>query len=75
LRSLSQNTAMLRLLVHVYILRTSRYIFTEMRNEVFAPFLANSPFKIRQVLLSIINCKDPRLLNEMLLNLKEFYLK
>jgi len=53
LRKDDKDIVALRLLVKIYIIRTSRYLFSEMRTEVFEPFLNKERFNVKKVLVRI----------------------
>lgn len=49
----------LKLLVKIYIIRTSSYVFSEMRSEVFEPFLRiDRVFNLKKVLARINESTD-----------------
>lgn len=66
----------LKLLVKIYIIRTSSYVFSEMRAEVFKPFMSlDRVFNIKKVLARINECNDRQPFRELLTNIKTFYFK
>ena len=53
LRKDDKDILALKLLVKIYIIRTSSYVFSEMRTEVFEPFIKQEGFNIKKVLFRI----------------------
>ena len=53
LRKDDKDILALKLLVKIYIIRTSSYVFSEMRTEVFEPFIKQEGFNIKKVLSRI----------------------
>jgi len=64
----------LKLLVKIYIIRTSSYLFSEMRTEVFEPFLRTEKrFNLKKVLSRVNESTDRKMLKQLLVNIKYFY--
>ena len=53
LRKDDKDILALKLLVKIYIIRTSSYVLSEMRTEVFEPFIKQEGFNIKKVLTRI----------------------